>query len=109
MHDGSFSTSSASIPDSKPECLGDSSISFPCAASCEYSKTRLKSSDVCCDESQTEISELIDVRMVDFEHTTYGGAKFEVKHHEGPDAGYLKGIENLIQMLCELQETVVKT
>ncbi|XP_036024340.1 inositol hexakisphosphate kinase 3 [Onychomys torridus] len=46
----------------------------------------------------------VDVRMIDFAHTTYKGSWNEHITHEGPDPGYIFGLENLIGILQDIQE-----
>ncbi|XP_038198481.1 inositol hexakisphosphate kinase 3 [Arvicola amphibius] len=46
----------------------------------------------------------VDVRMIDFAHATYKGSWNEHTTHEGPDPGYIFGLENLIGILQDLQE-----
>nr|XP_014589839.1 inositol hexakisphosphate kinase 3 [Equus caballus] len=46
----------------------------------------------------------VDIRMIDFAHTTYKGSQNEHTTYEGPDPGYIFGLENLIQILQDIQE-----
>ncbi|XP_029799624.1 inositol hexakisphosphate kinase 3 [Suricata suricatta] len=46
----------------------------------------------------------VDVRMIDFAHTTYKGSWNEHTTYDGPDPGYIFGLENLIQILQDIQE-----
>uniref|UniRef100_A0A8D1ZBG2 Kinase n=2 Tax=Sus scrofa TaxID=9823 RepID=A0A8D1ZBG2_PIG len=46
----------------------------------------------------------VDVRMIDFAHTTYKGSWNERATYDGPDLGYIFGLENLIQILRDIQE-----
>uniref|UniRef100_A0A8C5LFV2 Kinase n=1 Tax=Jaculus jaculus TaxID=51337 RepID=A0A8C5LFV2_JACJA len=46
----------------------------------------------------------VDIRMIDFAHTTYKGSCNEHTTYEGPDPGYIFGLENLINILQNLQE-----
>ncbi|XP_018494373.1 inositol hexakisphosphate kinase 1 [Galendromus occidentalis] len=45
----------------------------------------------------------VDVRVIDFAHTTYEGYEGDTKVHKGPDAGYLLGLDNLVEMLREVK------
>lgn len=45
----------------------------------------------------------VDVRMIDFAHTTHRGFS-EDRIRTGPDTGYLFGLKNLIRLLEEIQE-----
>ncbi|NXG25998.1 IP6K3 kinase, partial [Grallaria varia] len=46
----------------------------------------------------------VDVRMIDFAHTTFKGSKSNPTSHDGPDPGYIFGLENLIKILQSLSE-----
>lgn len=45
----------------------------------------------------------VDVRMIDFAHTTHSGFSGD-RTRSGPDTGYLFGLKNLIRLLEEIQE-----
>lgn len=42
--------------------------------------------------------------MIDFAHTTCRGSRSERGTYDGPDSGYILGLENLIQILQDIQE-----
>ena len=44
------------------------------------------------------MSPKVDVRMIDFAHVTHEGFRGDKIIHEGPDHGYLFGLENLIEI-----------
>ncbi|XP_012790237.2 inositol hexakisphosphate kinase 3 [Sorex araneus] len=46
----------------------------------------------------------VDIRMIDFAHATYKGSWNEQATHDGPDQGYIFGLENLLQILQDIQE-----
>lgn len=46
----------------------------------------------------------VDIRMIDFAHVTHEGFRGDKIIHEGPDHGYLFGLENLIQMFENILE-----
>nr|XP_060627517.1 inositol hexakisphosphate kinase 3 [Anolis sagrei ordinatus] len=41
----------------------------------------------------------VDVRMIDFAHTTYKGSQYNQTSYDGPDHGYIFGLENLIKIV----------
>ncbi|XP_076327443.1 inositol hexakisphosphate kinase 3-like isoform X1 [Tachypleus tridentatus] len=45
----------------------------------------------------------VDVRMIDFAHTTHEGYEGNTDVHRGPDKGYLLGLDNLVRLLLEVQ------
>jgi hypothetical protein len=45
----------------------------------------------------------VDVRMIDFAHTTYAGYNGDTTVYSGPDAGYLLGLDSLIRLLREVE------
>lgn len=46
----------------------------------------------------------VDVRMIDFAHTTFKGSKCNHTTYDGPDHGYIFGLENLIKILQNILE-----
>ncbi|VDP02838.1 unnamed protein product [Soboliphyme baturini] len=53
------------------------------------------------DRYNNEVAD-IDIRMIDFEHSTFPGFKDDPSY-DGPDTGYLKGIESLISVMRQIQ------
>jgi inositol-hexakisphosphate kinase len=49
-----------------------------------------------------EVSQLVDVRIIDFAHSTHKGLKDSTLHN-GPDEGFIYGIENFISILEEIK------
>lgn len=47
----------------------------------------------------------VDVRMIDFAHTTYAGYDGEPTVYSGPDTGYLLGLDSLIRLLREVENS----
>lgn len=41
----------------------------------------------------------VDVRMIDFAHSTFKGFRDDPKVHDGPDKGYVLGLRSLISIL----------
>lgn len=46
----------------------------------------------------------VDVRMIDFAHTTYAGYDGEPTVYSGPDTGYLLGLDSLVRLLREVED-----
>ncbi|XP_060723416.1 inositol hexakisphosphate kinase 2b [Tachysurus vachellii] len=57
-----------------------------------------------CSSSSGSSSALVDVRMIDFAHTTCRDYGEDGVVHEGGDSGYIFGLQNLISILSELEE-----
>ncbi|XP_026162808.1 inositol hexakisphosphate kinase 1 [Mastacembelus armatus] len=47
---------------------------------------------------------LVDVRMIDFAHSTFKGFRGDTAVHDGPDQGYMFGLESLVQILESLRD-----
>ena len=47
--------------------------------------------------------DLVDVRIIDFAHSTHKGLK-DSTLHVGPDRGFIDGIQNFIAILNEIKE-----
>ncbi|KAK5871957.1 hypothetical protein PBY51_012696 [Eleginops maclovinus] len=47
---------------------------------------------------------LVDVRMIDFAHSTFKGFRGDTAVHDGPDRGYVFGLESLVKILESLQD-----
>ena len=46
----------------------------------------------------------VDVRMIDFAHSTFKGFRDDQTVHDGPDRGYVFGLESLIKVLEAIRE-----
>lgn len=46
----------------------------------------------------------VDVRMIDFAHSTFKGFRDDQTVHDGPDRGYVFGLESLIKILEAIRE-----
>uniref|UniRef100_A0A672UMY6 Kinase n=1 Tax=Strigops habroptila TaxID=2489341 RepID=A0A672UMY6_STRHB len=57
-----------------------------------------------CTTSQGTHHSRVDVRMIDFAHTTFKGSKCNHTTYDGPDHGYIFGLENLIKILQNISE-----
>ncbi|XP_034440351.1 inositol hexakisphosphate kinase 1 isoform X1 [Hippoglossus hippoglossus] len=47
---------------------------------------------------------LVDVRMIDFAHSTFKGFRGDTAVHDGPDRGYMFGLESLVRILESLRD-----
>ncbi|KAJ7316631.1 hypothetical protein JRQ81_002793 [Phrynocephalus forsythii] len=67
----------------------------------------LSSTDRLQDASSTEapaVQPKVDVRMIDFAHSTFKGFRDDPTVHDGPDMGYVFGLESLINIIGQLQD-----
>ncbi|XP_058488410.1 inositol hexakisphosphate kinase 2-like [Solea solea] len=85
-----FPHSSSTSSDVSSSCSSSSS-----SESSGVSQSRLSLSDSC--------SPLVDVRMIDFAHTTCRHYCEDSVVHEGQDRGYIFGLQNLITIISELE------
>ena len=46
----------------------------------------------------------VDVRMIDFAHSTFKGFRDDPTVHDGPDRGHVFGLENLISIMEQMQD-----
>ena len=53
---------------------------------------------------QTTYKADVDVRMIDFAHSTQQGFRDDTTVHKGPDKGYLFGLQNLILMFEDIKK-----
>ncbi|XP_065578525.1 inositol hexakisphosphate kinase 3-like isoform X2 [Artemia franciscana] len=53
-------------------------------------------------QSLSDAESLVDVRMIDFAHTTFCGYLGDTLVHKGPDSGYLLGLTSVTRILKEL-------
>ena len=54
-------------------------------------------------QQTTGAAAAVDVRMIDFAHATHSGFKDDRTRHDGPDASYLFGLQNLTAMFNDLK------
>ncbi|XP_016418654.1 inositol hexakisphosphate kinase 2-like [Sinocyclocheilus rhinocerous] len=55
-------------------------------------------------DHSSSVSPMVDVRMIDFAHTTCRDYGEDGIVHEGGDSGYIFGLQNLISILSQLEE-----
>lgn len=60
-------------------------------------------SSSCSSSSSSGSSSLVDVRMIDFAHTTCRHYREDSVIHEGQDSDYIFGLQNLITIISELE------
>jgi len=81
-------------------------------AHCNRSGIRQRSVSVSHDHSNTRDQvdmllrrkELVDIRLIDFAHSTHKGLN-DASVHEGPDQGFLFGLDSLVTILREIEQT----
>lgn len=54
--------------------------------------------NISCTTTHVNSHPKVDVHMIDFAHTTYKGSQYNQTVYEGPDHGYIFGLENLIKI-----------
>ena len=81
-----FSSSTSTLTDGATRCN--------IATSCQSSSNG---------NAVSESLNLVDVRMIDFAHTTHSGFHEDEVVHEGPDCDYMWGLQNLIDLFSQLQ------
>lgn len=99
---GDSSISSFSLETvTEPACDGiESAMTQSPSNSTSISNVATRGSSVA--NSTTSLSlESVDVRMIDFAHATHSGVDCG-KEHQGPDTGYIFGLNNLIKVLQEI-------
>lgn len=75
-------------------------------------ETRLKQADSYLPESLPDASSTepltvqpkVDVRMIDFAHSTFKGFRDDPTVHDGPDMGYVFGLESLVNIIEQMQD-----
>ncbi|CAG5045091.1 unnamed protein product [Parnassius apollo] len=82
---------------------GDSEAEAEAEAEAEEARKRARGRA----ERSAAVGERVDVRMIDFAHTTYAGAAAEsplatATPHHGPDCGFLTGVDSLKRLLTEI-------
>jgi len=68
------------------------------------------SADHSSGKNETDISDnktILDIKMIDFAHTTHQGYQDRIKH-QGPDLDYINGLANLVQLFKELELDYLK-
>merc|ERR1711971_268821 len=60
-------------------------------------------SHVLSKEKESSESSLVDVRMIDFAHSTHSGFQGDQTTHEGSDEGYMFGLRNLIKLFNDMK------
>lgn len=87
-----FPHASSASSDGTNSCSSSSSSS---SGSSGISQARLSQQEHC--------SPVVDVRMIDFAHTTCRDYREDSVVHEGKDSGYIFGLQNLITIISELE------
>lgn len=83
----------------------DNSVSLESLPSTSTSSS-LSSGTLCDNRNHRTLgSPSVDVRMIDFAHATHKDFLQDAADHNGPDRGYLFGLENLTRLLREFQQS----
>lgn len=56
------------------------------------------------EEKRQAIKQGVNIRLVDFAHSTFQGFRNDSTKHNGPDHGLILGLENLIDMFRNVQQ-----
>ena len=70
---------------------------------CSSSSSGSSSISQACLSQPDPRSPVVDVRMIDFAHTTCRHYREDSVVHEGQDSGYIFGLQNLITIISELE------
>ncbi|XP_053151214.1 inositol hexakisphosphate kinase 1 isoform X2 [Hemicordylus capensis] len=57
-----------------------------------------------CSTEPLPVQPKVDVRMIDFAHSTFKGFRDDPTVHDGPDMGYVFGLESLINIVEQMQD-----
>jgi inositol-hexakisphosphate kinase len=66
-------------------------------------RTHAAHDDLELDEASNAECTAVDVRMIDFAHSTHSGFQNDTTVHTGPDQGYLFGLKNLIDVFTDMR------
>ncbi|CAL8403152.1 unnamed protein product [Arctogadus glacialis] len=75
--------------------------SHPCPATCPEAPPPSHSSPA---PRPDAAAPLVDLRMIDFAHSTCKGFRDDTAVHDGPDRGYVLGLESLVHILEDLRD-----
>lgn len=67
-----------------------------------YTSSLLVTYDGASNLGMSQSDDLVDVRIIDFAHSTHRGLK-DSTLHDGPDRGFIHGIQNFVEILNELK------
>ncbi|XP_035688176.1 inositol hexakisphosphate kinase 1-like isoform X1 [Branchiostoma floridae] len=67
---------------------------------CWGGANRVENEDLCASHRAAGVA----VKMIDFAHSTYKGFRGDRTVHQGPDKGYIFGLENLLRVFHEIVE-----
>ncbi|XP_075997329.1 inositol hexakisphosphate kinase 2-like [Genypterus blacodes] len=85
-------------PSTSSDC--SNSCSSSCSSSGSGGGSAVSQTHLSCSDSSSPV---VDVRMIDFAHTTCRDFGEDSVIHEGQDSGYIFGLENLITIISELE------
>lgn len=100
-----LSTSSPHPPLQAPPTSSDRHSAFPPVPSpCPRPDSSCPTSGLNSFAPQPQRPPRVEVRMIDFAHSTFKGFRGDTAVHDGPDRGYVFGLESLVQILESLRD-----
>lgn len=100
-----LSTPSPHLPLQAPPTGSDRHSVFPPLSSpCPHPDSSCPPSGLKSFAPQPQQPPRVEVRMIDFAHSTFKGFRGDTAVHDGPDRGYVFGLESLVQILESLRD-----
>lgn len=100
-----LSTPSPHPPPQAPPTSSDCHSVFPPLFSpCPHPESSGSASSLNSFAPQPQQPPRVEVRMIDFAHSTFKGFRGDTAVHDGPDQGYVFGLESLVQILESLRD-----
>uniref|UniRef100_A0A8B9LD56 Kinase n=1 Tax=Astyanax mexicanus TaxID=7994 RepID=A0A8B9LD56_ASTMX len=92
------------FPHSTGGAGGGSSTTSSSSSGISSSSGSSSNSAVSCRGTRLDSGPSVDVRMIDFAHTTCRHYREDSVVHEGQDSGYIFGLQNLITIISQLED-----
>ncbi|KAH0629960.1 hypothetical protein JD844_012461 [Phrynosoma platyrhinos] len=84
-----------------------SEMNMECRPEMHLKQVDLSLAESLHDASSTESASIqpkVDVRMIDFAHSTFKGFRDDPTVHDGPDMGYVFGLESLVTIIGQMRD-----